>query len=185
MVEELIDVLDKNGERTGLVETKPNVHRNRLKHAAVHVWIYSKDGKVLLQKRAITKQTWPGRYDVSAAGHVASGETPVSTAQREVAEELGLRIVPSGLNEIFTISVNLEIMPGYYENEFDYVYLYAVDGPFDFKKNEEVDEIEWMPLRSFERDVTTYKRADLYVPHHYYPRLIKVLKERLGESINY
>ena len=51
---------------------------------------------LLLQRRAATKDTWPGYLDVTAAGHLASGEETVDGLQ-EVEEELGLWIEPERL----------------------------------------------------------------------------------------
>lgn len=46
--------------------------------------------QLLLQLRAADKDTYPGRWDVSAAGHIAAGDGSADTAGRELAEELGL-----------------------------------------------------------------------------------------------
>jgi len=43
----------------------------------VHVWIYNSKGRVILQKRAEGKDTFPGRWDVSVGGHVTSGDSGV------------------------------------------------------------------------------------------------------------
>ncbi|KUG29437.1 putative nudix hydrolase yfcd [hydrocarbon metagenome] len=67
-----------------------DVHRQALSHRSVLVLLYDLRGKVYLQKRAATKQFYPGRYDVSASGHVKAGESRLEAAQRELEEELGI-----------------------------------------------------------------------------------------------
>lgn len=65
---------------------RDDVFGNGILHGASHVWIWRKDNgtlEILLQKRAPNKRTWPNRYDVSAAGHIDLGETPLDAALRE------------------------------------------------------------------------------------------------------
>src|SRR6185312_12242204 len=74
-------------------------------HGASHVWIWRKSGndiELLLQKRVANKRTWPGFYDISTAGHIDFGETPLAAAIREASEELGITIKPMDLKELFT-----------------------------------------------------------------------------------
>lgn len=58
------------------------VHRDGDYHRAVHVWIYSESTQeLLLQKRADCKASWPGKWDISSAGHISSGESSLLTAR--------------------------------------------------------------------------------------------------------
>jgi len=92
---ELIEVFDAAGQPTGVAKTRAAVHHDGDWHLAFFCWIFrtAEDGtlEVILQKRADTKDVWPGRYDASAAGHVRFGET-TAEASREIEEELGLRL---------------------------------------------------------------------------------------------
>jgi isopentenyldiphosphate isomerase len=41
-------------------------------HRAVHVWLYAMNTKrLLIQKRTAFKDSWPGLWDISSAGHSA------------------------------------------------------------------------------------------------------------------
>jgi len=95
---EPLEVFDANGEPTGVVKARAAIHRDGDWHLAFFCWIVrrARGGgdaplEVLLQKRAPTKDVWPGRFDASAAGHVRFGETTAEAA-RELDEELGLRV---------------------------------------------------------------------------------------------
>ena len=55
--------------------------------------IFDHRGRLLIQRRAKEKRLWPEKWDVSAAGGVSAGETTRISAQREVAEELGVPFV--------------------------------------------------------------------------------------------
>eukprot|EP00668_Euglena_longa_P011683 GGOE01014096.1.p1 GENE.GGOE01014096.1~~GGOE01014096.1.p1 ORF type:complete len:197 (-),score=37.23 GGOE01014096.1:130-720(-) len=90
--DELLDVLDENGVPTGVVKSRKDVHANGEWHHAVHTWVVCKPRKTaLLQQRAFTKKLFPGCYDISSAGHVKAGHTPLETAIEEMTEELGLQ----------------------------------------------------------------------------------------------
>lgn len=59
--------------------TKQEIGVMGLLHGAAHVWLWraADEGiEMLLQKRAVTKVSWPGRLDKSAGGHIKFGENP-------------------------------------------------------------------------------------------------------------
>ena len=66
-------VLNPTGER----KLKSEVHRDGDWHRSSHVWLLSPEGRLLLQRRSEAKVTWPGLWDVSAAGHISAGESAV------------------------------------------------------------------------------------------------------------
>ncbi|MCS7257571.1 MAG: NUDIX domain-containing protein [Thermomicrobium sp.] len=100
--DEPFDVLAEDGSLTGRVLPRGQVHRLGLWHPAFHLWIVADDGdrlSVLLQRRSWTKDTMPGKVDVSVGGHFRAGEytpsvPPADRARRavlrELREELGL-----------------------------------------------------------------------------------------------
>ncbi|RWW44042.1 hypothetical protein BHE74_00050230, partial [Ensete ventricosum] len=58
------------------------VHRDGDYHRAVHVWIYSESTQeLLLQKRADCKDSWPGQWDISSAGHISAGDSSLLSAR--------------------------------------------------------------------------------------------------------
>jgi isopentenyldiphosphate isomerase len=95
--DELLEVYDAAGLPTGVAKARAGVHRDGDWHLAFFCWIVRRgaDGgealEVVLQRRAMTKDVWPGRFDASAAGHVRFGED-LAGAAREIEEELGLAI---------------------------------------------------------------------------------------------
>lgn len=58
----------------------------------VFICIFNKDGKMLIQRRQLSKKGWPGMWDVSVGGAVLSGETSIDAAKRETLEELGINL---------------------------------------------------------------------------------------------
>ena len=105
--DEMFDILTSNGDLTGETAARWLVHQNGLWHPAFHLWVAwsSPEGlRVLLQRRSLTKDTMPGRVDVSVGGHFRAGEfvpgrpfapTVLAAIAREVREELGCAFEPS------------------------------------------------------------------------------------------
>ncbi|KAK8309313.1 hypothetical protein V6Z11_D02G117500 [Gossypium hirsutum] len=73
---EYLDVLTKIGKKIGkkIGGSKPrgDVHRDGDYHKAVHVWIFTESTQEFLQKRADCKDSWPGLWDISSAGHISA-----------------------------------------------------------------------------------------------------------------
>lgn len=90
-MEEYVDIIDENGNETGLVKLRNEAHRDGDWHKAVHLWI-ALDEKVILQKRAPDKIFYPNKLEISSTGHVDAGETYKQAAIRETEEELGLSV---------------------------------------------------------------------------------------------
>jgi 2-C-methyl-D-erythritol 4-phosphate cytidylyltransferase len=86
---EIFDVVDLNDHPVSR-ETRANVHRLGLLHRAIHVFVFRADGRVYLQQRSMLKDTCPGLYSASCAGHVDAGETYDHATARELEEELGI-----------------------------------------------------------------------------------------------
>lgn len=61
-------------------------------HRSVHVLVLGPDGRLLLQKRSLRKDTQPGKWDTSVGGHVGFGQSYEEAARREALEELGLEL---------------------------------------------------------------------------------------------
>ena len=136
MAGELIDIFDPSGRCIGRVERSRAHGDNTLLHHAAHVLVFSPDGRLLLQKRALTKRIQPGKWDASVGGHLAAGEDFETGARREMAEELGLSEA-TPLEFLFDVHIRNEI-----ESEDARVYRAVSAGPFDFQK-EEIDEVRF------------------------------------------
>lgn len=86
---EMLALVDEHDVEIGR-ERRDIIHRDGLRHRAVHIFALNKRGDVFLQKRSRLKDVCPGLWDSSAAGHVDAGETYEACAIRELEEELGL-----------------------------------------------------------------------------------------------
>lgn len=121
---EWFDVVDENDRVIGK-ETRSQVHKKKLLHRAIHVFVFRSDGALYLQKRSATKDTAPNRWVSSCSGHVDSGEDYETAARRELGEELGIDGQNADLEEIQAISAVRE-------TGHEFVRLYQIlnyDGP--------------------------------------------------------
>lgn len=92
MSDELIDVLDENGIKTGEILPRSEVHKRGLWHRAIVVAIVNEKNEILVQQRSITKEKNPGLWDISAAGHISAGQDSLSSATREISEEVSVSL---------------------------------------------------------------------------------------------
>ncbi|XP_024024720.1 nudix hydrolase 3-like [Morus notabilis] len=80
--EEHLDVLIQTGQKTGISKPRGDVHRDEDYHRVVHVWIYAENTQeLLLQRHADCKDSWPGFWDISSAGHISAGDSSLITAR--------------------------------------------------------------------------------------------------------
>jgi len=92
MREELFDIYDEELRPIGTAP-RSEVHRQGYWHRTFHCWLTRREAErryVLFQLRTMNKDTNPGCYDITAAGHLAAGET-MREAVRELNEELGVQ----------------------------------------------------------------------------------------------
>jgi isopentenyldiphosphate isomerase len=129
MSEEIFDVVN---ERDEVVDRKPRreVHARGLLHRAIHVLVFNSRGETFLQKRSMTKDREPGKWDSSSSGHVDSGEHYDACAVRELREELGL-IIEKAPKRLFKIDACVET-----DQEFVWVYRCDAEGPFQLHPDE-------------------------------------------------
>jgi isopentenyldiphosphate isomerase len=155
--DELLEVKTSEGEATGIAKPRQLVHECGDYHSVVHVWIIEHTtGKILLQKRSKNKKANPGKYDISSAGHILFGEDSLESAQKEVAEELGIWI--NDLNrfeKLFSYLQQFTLHNGtYIENEWVDVYLLDLDrlniNELNLQK-EEVDGIALVHYKQLEK----------------------------------
>jgi isopentenyldiphosphate isomerase len=129
MPEEIFDVVN---ERDKVIDRKPRseVHRLGLRHRAVHVLVFNAHGETFLQKRSMTKDREPGKWDSSTSGHLDSGEGYDACAVRELREEIGLTVAKAP-ERLFKIAACPET-----DQEFVWVYRCEAEGPFQLQPDE-------------------------------------------------
>lgn len=137
MREEMLDVVDEADVVIGR-ETRSRVHKDQLLHRSTHIILTDSQHRFFLQLRSKSKDTNPGLWDTSAAGHVDAGESYLACAVRELCEELGVLVAPHQLTEVGRLQPSKQ-------NGFEFVRIYLAqsDLPVTLELGE-VDDGQWL-----------------------------------------
>lgn len=133
---ELLPVVDENDVEIDALP-RAEVHRRKLRHRAIHIVLENARGEILLQRRSLLKDTFPGAWDVSVGGHVNPRESYLDAASREIGEELGIAAPPT--LERFARLQACELT-GW---EFMELFTGRHEGPFSPPATE-ISEVRWM-----------------------------------------
>jgi isopentenyl-diphosphate Delta-isomerase len=141
---EYFDVLNENGEFTGIVESREKCHKEGLWHRANYCFIFNDKGEVLLQKRSANKKLWPNLWDVTAGGHVLAGEFGITALIREIKEEIGIEIEEKDINYLVG-STSVNVIGDTINKHFNECFIVNknVDINDIILQEEEVSEIKW------------------------------------------
>ena len=89
---ELWDILDENGNATGRVHERGKPMNAGEHHLEVNVWIENDNGEYLISQRSPNK-SFPNIWECTG-GNAVAGEDSLTTALKEVKEELGIILEP-------------------------------------------------------------------------------------------
>ena len=153
---EMFDVIDMDGNKTGVIKERGVVHREGALHATSHIWIARENEKsgydILLQKRSTCKDSHPGCYDISSAGHIGAGDEALKSALRELEEELGIK---SKSEELLEFGVQYKNYEGEFygkpfrDNQRSILYLYKKPINMDelVLQESEIESVIWMDYK--------------------------------------
>lgn len=160
-MKEYLDIVDAAGLPTGQIVDREMAHAQGIWHRTAHLWLVRKQAgrlQVLLQKRAACKDSFPGCYDISSAGHIPAGVEFVQSAIRELQEELGITAQERAL---IRCGDRKAVWDGafrgreFHDREYARVFLLWTDLPEDAftVAPEEVELVHWMDLEECMRGV--------------------------------
>lgn len=86
---EVVALVDRAGSVVGSAE-RSVVRRDNLMHAATGILVRDASGRIYVHRRSPDKDWAPGHHDAAAGGVLTAGEEPLASAERELAEELGI-----------------------------------------------------------------------------------------------
>jgi isopentenyl-diphosphate delta-isomerase type 1 len=151
----MIDILDPNGEPTGEVLSRKEVHRLGKLHRAVHLYLFNKENELLLQRRPESADHYPGMLSISVTGHVDAGESSLDAVSRELREELGLNAEDKDFKFLFSSRRDVVLSPTYIDHQINDIYACWLD--FDIKNitfdRNEVSEVKCVSISNFEQMV--------------------------------
>ena len=136
------DLYDGAGRLTGEKHLRGTAVPTGCFHKVVHIWIQNGKGELLMQKRSDTVDNCPGVW-ATTGGSVQAGEDPLTTAVRELSEELGITVSTEELQYCLMVRR---------KNAFCYVYVLRKDVAVDALTLQEceVAAAEWMTLEQID-----------------------------------
>lgn len=189
---ELFDLRREDGTVTGVVRERSMVHESGDLHGTSHVWIVrpKETGgfEVLLQKRSQIKDSFPGRYDISSAGHIPAGSGYLESALRELEEELGIQAQPEDLKLAFMHQGYAEDVfygKAFKNAEISAVYVYAqpVDAENLKLQREEVEEVCWMDYETALSEILKEAEAGTWDKYCIFPEEFEQLGIWVKENL--
>jgi isopentenyl-diphosphate delta-isomerase type 1 len=150
MTDELFDIVDDNDNVIGQA-SRTRVHAQGLWHRGVHVFLFTSDGKMLIQKRSADRKQYASIWDGSVSEHVKAGEDYPTAAQRGLWEELGLR------DAALTPRLRFRLNYGPHDNEISLLFTGTADPArvrFDPVEIARVDYYSLDELQNIMRDKT-------------------------------
>ncbi len=145
---EYVVLVNDNDMPLGTME-KMEAHERGKLHRAFSVFIFNKNGEMMLQKRAAEKYHSPGLWTNTVCSHPRPGEDIEEAAHRRMMEEMGF---DAPLKELFSFTYKANVGGGLTEHEFDHVFI----GTTDQKPNpnpEEVSDWKYMSVQEILDDI--------------------------------
>lgn len=152
---ELWDIYNRDKTKTGKTMVRGEKFEKGAYHLVVHVCIFNSNGEILIQQRQPFKSGWSNMWDITVGGSAVSGETSQTAAERELFEEIGLKINLQNLQPHLTINFDVG---------FDDIYLIEKDVDINdlVLQYEEVQRVKWAPLDEI------FEKIDegTFIPYH-------------------
>ena len=143
--EEWVPLVDEQGKVTGQAPRSQVHNGSKLLHPVVHLHVINHNKAILLQKRPLSKQIQPGKWDTSVGGHISAGETLEQALKKEAFEEIGLVGFSAKMQKVYKWESEIEA---------ELVYLFTT---FDFKNvkvhSDEIDEIRFWTKNQIENQI--------------------------------
>ena len=126
--EEIIQIVDQDNREIAAI-ARGLMREQGLIHRASYILVFNAAGELFVQKRTMSKDIYPGYWDVAAGGVVLAGESYEESAERELEEELGV----SGIKLHF-------LFDQYYEGQnnrvWGRIFTCTFEGPFTLQPEE-------------------------------------------------
>jgi isopentenyl-diphosphate delta-isomerase type 1 len=139
MPDEMLDVVNDADEVT-TQSMRSVVHELGLLHRGAHVFLFTPEGDLLIQKRSADRPQYASLWDCSVSEHVKAGESYQEAAERGLREELGVKGI--ALQPLVKFKLNY----GQNDNEISVVYKGCASSPEIFPDPDEIDSVLWLSM---------------------------------------
>ncbi len=144
--EEWFDIVDQEGNVKGKAPRNVCHSGPGMLHPVVHLHIVDERDRIFLQKRAMSKDILPGKWDTAVGGHVKSGETIGAALQRETLEELNIGDCPVMLLARYVWQSEIE-------SELVYMFFARYSKAVTIRHTEEIDEGKFWKIKKIKENI--------------------------------
>lgn len=157
---ELWDVYDRDRIKTGELHKRGEKLAEGQYHMVVHVCIFNSRNRMLIQQRQPFKEGWNNMWDLTVGGSAVAGDSSQQAAEREVFEELGLKIDLSDARPDFTVN---------FPEGFDDYYLIRMDVDISrlALQETEVQRVRWAD----KEEVLKMQEEGTFIPYWFLDKL--------------
>ncbi len=150
------DIYDKERNRKGRTIARGTTLNEGEYHQVVHICIINSSNEMLIQQRQPFKEGWSNMWDITVGGSSLAGESSLEAAERELFEEIGLKVDMSDMRPYFTVN---------FTQGFDDFYIIEKDVDIDslILQYEEVQRVKWASCDEIKRMI----EAELFIPYHH------------------
>lgn len=161
--DELWDLYTKDREKTGKLHRRGDEMKDGEYHLVIHVCIFNSKNQLLIQQRQPFKEGWPNMWDVTVGGSALQGENSFQAAERELFEEIGLKLDLSDTRPNFTIN---------FPQGFDdyYILEHEVDLTALRLQEEEVQAVRWVSKEEVQR----MQEEGAMIPYWFLDKLFEI-----------
>ncbi len=161
---ELWDIYDKDRVKTGKTMVRGSEFAPESYHLVVHVCIFNSKGKMLIQQRQPFKEGFSNMWDITVGGSATTGDSSQTAAEREVFEEIGLKLDLQGIRPHLTVN---------FDCGFDDIYLVEQDVDITTLtlQESEVQRVKWATME----EIFALIDSGAFIP--YYKSLIQLMFE--------
>ena len=162
LMSEAVILVDENDSAIGSASKVSAHYQAGLLHRAFSVLMFDREGRLLLQKRADDKVTFPGVWANSCCSHPLSSDTESElidasgvkrAAIRKLHQELGISPDELSLDDFHFVTkmmYSARMNADWIEREIDHILVIQAD--VDIKMNQnEVSEIKWVSKQELEQ----------------------------------
>ena len=143
--EEWFPLVDEEGKVIGKAP-RSVCHKNpELLHPVVHLHVFNNKNELFLQKRPLTKDIQPGKWDTAVGGHISLNEDIETALKREANEELGI----SGFQPVFLAKY---IWKSKVESELVFSFLTHFNDAIKFN-DDELEDGKFWPISEIKNNI--------------------------------
>lgn len=152
---EIQDLYDINRIKTGETTIRGNKIKKGRYRLTILICIFNSENKMLIQHRQPFKNPWPNLWDVTVGGSSIAGETSQDAAERELFEEIGLKLNFDNMRPALTIN---------FYGSFNDVYLINNDVNTNSLtlQQEEVKEVKWASMY----EIISMIDENIFIPYN-------------------